>query len=157
VELYSPGFGVAGSMGLIALVLFFYGHIIAGLAGMESVILIVLGMVLIIAEFFVAGGILGIIGVGAIVTSLFMAGYDFGHMAMSIAISFIVAIIAAIFLFKSIGAERGLFRHIILRDRTMTDQGYVSSDNRDDLVGEIGVTVTPLRPSGTITLNDERL
>src|SRR5699024_10699737 len=77
VELYSPGFGVAGSMGLIALVLFFYGHIIAGLAGMESVILIVLGMVLIIAEFFVAGGILGIIGVGAIVTSLFMAGYDF--------------------------------------------------------------------------------
>src|SRR5699024_4335953 len=41
VELYSPGFGVAGTMGLIALVLFFYGHIIAGLAGMEAVILLV--------------------------------------------------------------------------------------------------------------------
>src|SRR5699024_8006376 len=34
VELYSPGFGVPGTMGLIALVLFFYGHVVAGLAGM---------------------------------------------------------------------------------------------------------------------------
>src|SRR5690625_2689272 len=76
VELYSPGFGVAGTMGLIALALFFYGHIIAGLAGMEVVILLLLGIILIVAEFFVAGGILGLLGVGAIIGSLFMAGYD---------------------------------------------------------------------------------
>lgn len=51
VELYSPGFGVPGIMGIVSLLLFFYGHIVAGLAGMEAVILLVLGIILIVAEF----------------------------------------------------------------------------------------------------------
>ncbi|MGM8213518.1 NfeD family protein [Virgibacillus sp. W0430] len=157
VELYSPGFGVAGTMGLISLVLFFYGHIIAGLAGMEAVILLILGIVLIVLEFFVPGGIIGLIGVGAIIGSLFLSGYDIGHMSMSIAIAFIVSIIAAVILFKSIGLEKGIFRHIILRDRTTSDLGYVSSSNRLDLIGKKGVAVTPLRPSGTALIDNERL
>src|SRR5699024_951385 len=57
VELYSPGFGVPGSMGIGALILFFYGHIIAGLAGVETIILLIIGIILIVVEFFVAGGI----------------------------------------------------------------------------------------------------
>lgn len=157
VELYSPGFGVAGTMGLIALVLFFYGHIIAGLAGMEAIILLLLGIILIVAEFFVPGGILGLIGVGSIIGSLFMAGYDFGHMSMSISIAFIVAIIASIILYRSIGMEKGIFRHIILKNRTTTELGYVSSVNRLELIGLEGVTVTPLRPSGTALFENERI
>src|SRR5699024_6082608 len=99
VELYSPGFGVPGSMGILALVLFFYGHIIAGLAGMEAVVLLVLGIVLIISEFFVTGGILGLVGVGAVIGSLFMSGYDLGHMSLSISIAFIVSIVVAFILY----------------------------------------------------------
>jgi membrane-bound serine protease (ClpP class) len=157
VELYSPGFGVAGTMGLIALVLFFYGHIIAGLAGMEAVILLLLGIILIVAEFFVPGGILGLLGIGSILGSLFMAGYDIGHMSMSIAIAFLVAIIASVILFRSVGMEKGVFRHIILRDRTTTELGYVSSVNRLELIGLEGITVTQLRPSGTALFNNERI
>lgn len=157
VELYSPGFGVAGIMGLVSLVLFFYGHIIAGLAGMEVVILLLLGIILIIAEFFVTGGILGLLGVGSIIGSLFMAGYDIGHMSLSIAIAFIVAIIASIILFRSIGMEKGIFRHIVLRDRTTTELGYVSSVNRLELIGLEGVTVTQLRPAGTALFGSERI
>lgn len=157
VELYSPGFGVAGTMGLVALVLFFYGHIIAGLAGMEVVILLLLGIILIITEFFVTGGILGLLGIGSIIGSLFMAGYDLGHMSLSIAIAFIVAIGAAVILFKSIGMEKGIFRHIILRDRTSTELGYVSTVNRLELIGLEGVTTTQLRPAGTALLDQERI
>lgn len=157
VELYTPGFGVAGTMGLVSLVLFFYGHVIAGLAGMEAIVLLVLGIILIITEFFVAGGVLGLLGIGAIIGSLFMSGYSLGHMSLSISIAFIVAIIAAFILFKSIGMERGLFRHIILRDRTSTDLGYVSSANRSELVGLVGITVTQLRPSGAAEVNNERI
>lgn len=157
VELYSPGFGVAGTMGLIALVLFFYGHIIAGLAGMEAVILLIIGIILIILEFFIPGGIVGLIGVGAIIGSLFLSGYDLGHMSMSIAIAFIVAVVGAVILFKTIGLEKGIFRHVILRDRTTTDLGYVSSENRPELIGKKGIAVTPLRPSGTAVFDDERL
>lgn len=157
VELYSPGFGVAGTMGLIALVLFFYGHIIAGLAGMEAIVLLVLGIILIILEFFVTGGILGLIGVGAVLGALFMSGYDLGHMTLSVAVALVVAVVSAVILYKAIGMERGIFRHIVLRDRTSTELGYVSSVNRLELIGLVGITVTPLRPSGTAVFDHERI
>ena len=156
VELYSPGFGVAGTMGIIALILFFYGHIIAGLAGMEAVVLLILGIILIILEFFVAGGILGLIGVGAIIGALFLAGYDLGHMSLSISIAFIVAITAAVVLYKWIGTERGIFKKIILRDRTTAELGYVSSQDRPELIGKEGIAATPLRPAGTAIFGNER-
>src|SRR5699024_647098 len=156
VELYSPGFGVAGTMGIIALILFFYGHIIAGLAGMEAVVLLILGIILIILEFFVAGGILGLIGVGAIIGALFLAGYDLGHMSLSISIAFIVAITAAVVLYKWIGTERGIFKKIILRDRTTAESGYVSSQDRPELIGKEGIAATPLRPAGTAIFGNER-
>ena len=157
IELYSPGFGVPGTMGIIALLLFFYGHIIAGLAGMEAVISLILGIVLIVLEFFVAGGILGLIGVGAIVTALFLAGYDLQHMTVSISIALLIAIIAAVILFKWIGTERGLLKKIILRDRTTTELGYVSTVERKELIGKKGKTVTPLRPAGTAVFDGERI
>ena len=157
LELYSPGFGIPGILGIVSLLLFFYGHIIAGLAGMEAVILLVLGIILIILEFFVPGGILGLIGAAAIIGSLFLAGYDLAHMSLSIAIAFIVAIVAGVILYKWIGMERGIFKKLILRERTTSELGYVSNVDRKDLIGKTGITVTPLRPAGTILLGDERL
>jgi membrane-bound serine protease (ClpP class) len=157
VELYSPGFGVPGSIGLISLVLFFYGHVVAGLAGMEAIIILLIGLAMIIAEFFVPGGILGLLGIGAIIGSLFMSGANVGDMMMSVSIAFIVAIVAAVILFRRIGLDKGVFRHVILRDRTTTELGYVSNENRLDLIGMVGITVTALRPSGVAVVGNERV
>lgn len=157
VELYSPGFGIPGTMGLLALVLFFYGHIVAGLAGYEAIILLVLGIGLVIAEFFLPGGIAGIAGVVAIVSSLMLSSADMGHMAMSIGIALLVTIIVSVILFKTLGMEKGFFRHIILNDSTSSDQGYVSSVNRLELIGMEGTTLTPLRPAGTAEFDGERI
>ncbi|MDY0396724.1 nodulation protein NfeD [Virgibacillus halophilus] len=157
VELYSPGFGVPGSMGIAALLLFFYGHVVAGLAGMETIILLLAGLALIIAEFFVSGGILGLLGTAAVVGSLFLAGANIVSMSISIGIAFLVAVIAAIILFKVIGMEKGLFRHIILRDSTKTELGYIASENRLELIGLSGKTLTNLRPSGTALVDGERI
>src|SRR5690625_628978 len=157
VELYTPGFGVAGTMGLVALVLFFYGHIIAGLAGMETVILLITGIIFIILEFFVPGGILGIIGVCAIVVSLFMSGYDLTHMGLSILVAIIVGIMAFVILYRRADAEKGIFRKIILKDRTMTEEGYISTNVRSDLIGREGFSLTTLRPSGIAEVDGERV
>ncbi|GGJ83392.1 hypothetical protein GCM10007063_02370 [Lentibacillus kapialis] len=157
VEVFSPGFGIPGIMGVLALILFFYGHMVAGLAGMEALVLLILGVVLVVAELFLPGGIAGLIGIGAIITSLIMSGQDIGHMAMSISIAFIVTIIASIILFKTMGGSKGFFQRMILTDQTSTELGYVSSENRLELIGLKGKTVTPLRPSGTALFGDERL
>ncbi|WP_442919997.1 NfeD family protein [Metabacillus sp. B2-18] len=157
VELYSPGFGVPGSMGLAALLLFFYGHLVAGLAGMESIILFILGIIFIIAEFFVPGGILGIVGFVSIITSLYVASGDFVHMTISLLISFAVSITASILLVKVFGKRMNIFKKLILRDSTNTESGYVSNVSRAELVGAEGVALTTLRPSGTAIISDERL
>lgn len=157
VELYSPGFGIPGSLGLLSLVLFFYGHVVAGLAGYEAIILLVLGLIMIIAELFVPGGILGILGIGAVVGSLFLSTNDIGHMAMSISIAVLVSIIVSVILFKTMGLEKGFFKNIILKDSTSTEKGYVSSINRIELIGLEGVSITPLRPAGTAIIEQERL
>lgn len=156
MELYSPGFGIPGIMGLTSLLLFFYGHMIAGLAGMESIILLGIGIVLIVLEFFVPGGIMGGIGVLSIIISLLLAADNIGHMIFSILIALLVTIIASVILFKRFGYEKGIFRHIILFDSTSSDKGYVSNVTRSDLIGLEGITVTPLHPSGTAVFNNER-
>ncbi|MFD1363014.1 NfeD family protein [Lentibacillus salinarum] len=157
VELFSPGFGLPGITGVLALILFFYGHVVAGLAGMEAVVLLILGVGLIIAEFFLPGGIAGLLGLAAIFGSLIMSGQDIGHMAMSISIALLATIIVSAILFKTIGGNKGFFRRLVLTDQTSTERGYVSSENRMELIGMEGRTLTPLRPSGSALFGDERL
>ncbi|VEH78982.1 intermembrane protease YqeZ [Bacillus licheniformis] len=157
VELYSPGFGIPGFMGLTALLLFFYGHLVAGLAGMETILLFAAGIILIILEIFLPGGIAGIAGLIAIVASLFLASGSFKVMAVSILIATAVSIAASILLTRVLGKRMKFFKKLILTDSTSTESGYVSNESRRDLIGKIGVTYTPLRPSGTVIIDDERL
>ncbi|QHE53008.1 nodulation protein NfeD [Pontibacillus sp. HMF3514] len=157
VELYSPGFGIPGIMGFSALILFFYGHMVADLAGYEVIIFFLIGVVCVVLEIFVPGGILGVIGVGAIIGSLFLSTDDMGHMTMSIAIALMVSIIASVLLFRFMGLERGFFRNIILSDSISTEKGYISSKSRLELIGLEGATLTPLRPSGTGIFDGERI
>lgn len=157
LELYSPGFGVPGTIGILSLLLFFYGHMIAGFAGYEVLILFFLGIGLIIVEFFVPGGIVGGLGVVSIIAALFLSTPNVTQLSYSILIALIVTIAFAIFLYRRIGLEKGIFKHIILSDKETPDRGYTASDHREELVGQIGVAITALRPSGTAIVNGERL
>ncbi|WP_139187907.1 NfeD family protein [Bacillus tuaregi] len=157
VELYSPGFGIPGFMGLSALLLFFYGHLVAGLTGFESLILFVVGIGLILLEFFVSGGIAGILGFIAVIGSLFMASDNVIHMGISLLVAFTASIILAILLIKVFGKRLRLFQKMMLTDSTNTESGYISNISRLELVGMEGDTLTAMRPSGTILIENERI
>lgn len=75
IELYSPGFGFAGGLGLLCLTLFFGGHMVVDLAGWEEVIVFGLGVVLLAVEIFIIPGfgVVGALGIAAVVASLVMA------------------------------------------------------------------------------------
>lgn len=157
LELYSPGFGIPGTVGISSLLLFFYGHTVAGLAGMEALILFFVGFVLLVLELFVPGGILGIIGFAAIITSIFLTTGSFELAAISILISLLACIVVSLLLFKVFNKNIRLFDRLILKDATHTDSGYVSNVNRLDLIGLEGRTITPLRPAGTAKFGQEYL
>lgn len=157
VELYSPGFGLPGLMGLTAILLFFYGHMIAGLAGYEAVLLFGVGIILLVAELFLPFGISGILGGLAIIGSLYLAGADMTQISISILIALAVAITGMVIIMKFFGKKLKLFNKIILSDSTSTEKGYVSAVERRELLDQHAITLTPLRPSGTIVIGDERL
>ena len=79
MELKAPGFGVPGFTALICFGLFFFGHSVAGyIAGYESLGIFLLGIVLVIIEFFVFPGLLifGVTGFALIFGSLIFAMVD---------------------------------------------------------------------------------
>lgn len=66
VEIFTPGFGIPGTLGLASLALFFWAHYLAGLAGWESLVFFLAGIIAILLEVFVFTatdfGIAGVIG-----------------------------------------------------------------------------------------------
>ncbi|GKV54334.1 hypothetical protein NCCP2222_02810 [Sporosarcina sp. NCCP-2222] len=157
LELYSPGFGVPGTMALVSLGLFFFGHLVAGLAGYEALILFIIGVGLIIAEFFLAGGIAGVLGAVAVVVSIILAGGNPMYMAISVLIAIAIAVIGMVIIMKFFGRKLHLLNKMVLMDATDTESGYVSNVNRTELMGKVAVAITPLRPSGTVNLDGERI
>ena len=157
IELYSPGFGLPGIAGLTSLLLFFYGHYIAGLAGNESLILFILGIILIVIEFFIPGGIVGSLGLGSILFSIILAGKSIIFMSISLFIAIAIAITVMVILMKFFKKKMKVFNKIVLSDSTSTEKGYVSNASRTDLLAKIGTALTPLRPSGTVIIDNERI
>ncbi|MFB4211869.1 nodulation protein NfeD [Shouchella sp. JSM 1781072] len=157
MELFSPGFGIPGIMGGSSLLLFFFGHMVAGFAGWESLILVIIGAVLIGVEMLAPGfGIFGILGIGLVIGGLFMASFSTTVMVISIAIALFISIAAAIILFVFFG-DRGPWKKLVLQAQTKTEEGYLSKETNHDLVGSTGKALSDLRPAGIALINDERL
>ena len=89
--------------------------------------------------------------------SILLAGGNVVSMGISILIAIIVAILGMVIIVKFFGKKINLFNKMILRDTTSTEHGYVSNVNRLELIGMLGKSMTPLRPSGTIMLVGERI
>ena len=102
VELYSPGFGVPGTMGVTALLLFFMVISWQVLQDMRHCSCFWQDCVDHSGIIF-ARGIVGVIGLICVVVSLFLAAGSFTEMAISILIATAVSIIAVILLTKVLG------------------------------------------------------
>jgi membrane-bound ClpP family serine protease len=157
MELFSPKFGLAGLIGIGALILFFYGHFQAGLASYGTLTLFVAGIILIFFEFFLPGAVAGTLGFAALILSFFMAGEDALQMGVSILIAITISTIVFFVMIKLLGKKLLLFNKMVLFDVAKKEDGYVSNVNRTDLLGKEGIALTVLRPSGTAVINNERI
>jgi membrane-bound serine protease (ClpP class) len=157
IELFVPGFGVPGIIGLLGFGLYFFGHFIAGFAGVEDIALFIAGVVLLIIEIFVSSfGILGILGIACLFSGVVMAAYNTKQAAMNLSIALVLAVIVVAVVIR-VFKHRGVWNRFILREELTTEKGYTSSRQRIDLLGKSGMAITPLRPAGTITVADERV
>lgn len=153
LELYSPGFGIPGLIGLSALFLFFFGHMIAGFAGIEALILAGIGIVFIVLEIFTAGfGLFGILGLAAIIASLAMASVDVVTGLKQIGVSIVVSVVFMVIMTRYLN-KRGVWNKLVLQEDLISDEGKLKFAERSGLIGKQGRTLNKLRPSGTVKID----
>lgn len=157
IELFVPGFGVPGILGTICMGLFFFGSYVSGLSGMESAVLFIVGIVLCILELIIPSfGILGLLGGGAIITGVMLASPNWQSGLISIIIALVVTTIVIVILSKT-KKGKAVWSKFVLRENLTTEEGYISADEKTSLLGQEGVTVTPLRPAGTALIGNQRV
>ncbi|MBI4521751.1 MAG: nodulation protein NfeD, partial [Gemmatimonadetes bacterium] len=167
IELKTPGFGLAGGAGLLALALFFGSHWLIGLAGWEEVILFAAGVILLVVEIFLIPGfgLFGLGGIAALLVSIFLSlignlptTQELAGASLVLSTTVIVFLVTAWALLRSLPRSVRLARSGILLDTEESrETGYLSASPRRDLVGTTGVAFTDLRPSGTAVFGEERV
>ncbi|MEH7303921.1 NfeD family protein [Neobacillus drentensis] len=157
LELFSSKFGVAGFIGVMALIFFFYGHFQAGLAGYGTLLLFVAGLILLFLELFLPGAVSGTLGAIALILSLFLAGEDAIQIGVSILIAIFLSVLVFFTMVKIFNKKLVLFNKMVLFESAKKEDGYVSNINRTDLLGMEGKALTILRPAGTVIINNERV
>lgn len=166
VEIRTPGFAIPGTVGLISLGLFFWGHWLVQLAGWEELLLVVLGAVLLAVEAFVLPGftVAGVGGIIALVAGLGLALVGAGATMNAIvvalgrvALSVLLAMAGAFALLRLL-PRLPFGRRLVLQTGMPADLGYISAPDSDrQWLGRTGTAVSPLRPAGIAEIDGRRV
>ena len=139
MELRVPGFGLPGTVGLISLALFFWGHGLVRLAGLEELLLVALGLLLVGIEIFIVPGfgITGILGIVALIgglgLSLVGAGASWDSILTAlgqVALALLIAVIVALILLRYF-PRLPIGKRLVLDKQLPAQEGYASSPEED--------------------------
>lgn len=171
IEMKTPGFGLPGMVGLVGFALYFLGGYIAGLSGLEWVVVFVLGLALLLLEIFVFPGTLlvGLAGGALMLVALVMAMVDvypgtpampsFGQLQaplfdVLLASSAALVVIALLsrFLLKA-----PIFNRLVATGVSGMESVTHAAETQSARLGRIGVALSPLRPGGKAEFDGEPL
>jgi membrane-bound serine protease (ClpP class) len=118
------------------------------------------GVLAVIIEFFVpAGGIIGIAGAGSIVASVVIVFQRLGSLVGSIYLAVVLVLVPVfIILYFKFFPRSVVGRWLISKDSQDTEKGYASFsvEKYSDLTGKEGITLTVLRPVGTVLIDGSK-
>lgn len=170
-ELQTPGVGFPLAVAVTAAVLFFAPLYLEGLAANWEILLFIVGVILLALEIFVIPGfgIAGISGIILIVGSLILSlvanidGFDFTFASgaqltravLQVTIILTVAIVGFLVFNERITNSRA-FKKLTLQDTLGGEGSTAALSELDALIGKTGIAATDLRPTGRITIDDER-
>jgi len=172
IELYQPGFGLPGILGICCLVVFFAGHLVVHLAGWEEVVIFLIGVVLLAVEVFATPGfgVVGIVGVIAILVSLVFSltslpisvSFDTGVLTTSLfRVMLSLVITLALFVGALVILPKTRVRNKLVLDTAIDDkasgglEGAAIQEILDE--GISGVAESFLRPAGIARFGERRV
>jgi len=166
-EIKTPGWGLAGTVGIVSLAIFFGAGYILELASIIEILLFIIGVILIVLEIFVIPGfgIFGILGIIFMVGGLFLGLISDFHLIdwniislaiIQLGLTFLFTAIVVFFLLKFL-PKTEIWNKLILNAQVASKSGYGAKAAFEHLVGIQGVAFTDLRPSGTALINGNRV
>jgi membrane-bound serine protease (ClpP class) len=176
IEFKTPGFGIPGVVGGVAIGLYFLSGYVAGLSGLEWVVLFFIGLSLVIVELFVFPGtiFIGVAGAAMMFVSIVLAFMDaypnpgpgpsmptIPNFGDQLQVRFwdllysLVGGVVAIWLLSRILPKTPLYDALI----SQTASGMKTEENLEaqkvSRQGQEGVAHSPLRPGGKAQFGDE--
>lgn len=124
------------------------------------ILLALVGIGAMILELFVpAGGIIGLVGLGSIIAAVVRAFQTMGTLTGSIFLMATFIAVPTIFILYFKYFPRSFMgKRLILSKHQSEEEGYTShtDHNYKELIGKTGVSETPLRPVGSIIVDEQR-
>lgn len=172
LEITSPGFGIPGSVAVIAFSLIFTANFMLGRVGSLELLLFMAGLVLLLLEVFVIPGfgVAGISGLALLVVSLVLSmqgfvvpEFDWQWARLNRNVLLVLANTVGAFLlfggFAYLFGRTNMFSRLKLADTQETSAGFTVQTNevRDRYLGRTGRAVSTLRPAGSADIDDERM
>jgi len=171
IEFRTPGLGLPGLLGGLLLAVWFWGHHIAGLAGMEELVIFAVGVLLLLLELFVIPGfgIAGISGLLLMTLGLVLAMVQnypglpawqispehWMNAERQLGLALLVAFGGGLALMR-LFPHTPAYGRLVLETAQRADAGYRVNEETG-LIGATGVTATDLRPSGMATIGGRRV
>lgn len=169
-ELQTPGVGFPLAAAAFGAILYFAPLYLEGLAEHWEILLFIAGLVLLVVEVFVTPGfgVLGALGILSIILGLTLSMIDnivftiegeafpaFFRAFGVVIISLLLSIFGSIYLSSRI-LVNSRFKKLALQSQQNVSEGYIGVQTQiANIVGKIGITVTPLRPSGKIEVENK--
>ncbi len=174
IEFKTPGFGLPGIIGITAFALYFLGGYVAGLSGAEWVVVFILGLALIVVEMFVYPGtiIIGMLGATLMLAALIMAMVDlypsttpgilpampnFDKLELPLQNLGIATLGGglAIWIASLILPKTPMYRAMVSQSASGMQTEASLEAQQTSRKGQIGVTISALRPGGKAQFGEE--
>jgi membrane-bound serine protease (ClpP class) len=171
IEIKSPGLILPAVIAVVAFLLYFLGGYIAGLSGMEWILVFIVGLALVISELFAHPGTIlpGLVGLALIFIALVMAMVDvypgmptiptlpelklpLQNLTIALVGSLVIAAILAKFLPKT-----PLYRSLVSQGASGVVSERELEKEQESRVGQTGVAISNLRPGGKAKFGDQVL
>jgi len=162
IEFFTPGFGIPGAVGLLALALLAMTAVVATPAGIWDVLLILLGVILLAVEALILPGfgVAGVLGIGVLAFAVFRIFQESWVFVLGYGAVFGGVLLAVLLWFLPNSRFASRLRLHTRIGRSTSDTESVEPGRyreRADLVGRTGVALTDLRPAGVARFGDDRV
>src|SRR6266516_311171 len=174
IEFKTPGFGLAGIIGIAAFALYFLGGYVSGLSGAEWVIVFIAGLALVVVELFVYPGTvaLGLLGAVLMLTAIIMAMVDVypasapGLLPALPSLDkfelpmrhLLVATVGGglgIWLASRFLPRTPVYRAIVSQSASGVQTEAALEQQKKSRQGQVGITISALRPGGKAQFGEE--